>query len=177
MVVRLGREAPKATTFDSDPRTARSTSPCEGTRPRVLAGLRARDRSAVDWTAHADHAFARAMTYAYEPDEVPKKKHHWDNDHAGLLEAGGEVVGKCPANMSLAAAEDLLNDGLPWFPHRWPRSYPQRIYGIFGGVLYRATPTNPGTSLSRLSRASRAVPEGRSRPQAGHLGTGPRTGL
>lgn len=100
------------------------------------------------------------MTYEYEPDEVPKKKHHWGNDHAGLLEVGGEVVGKCPAKMSLTAAEDLLNDGLPWFPHRWLRSYPQRIYGIYGGVLYRATPTNPGTSYHGFPEHPALFPKG-----------------
>lgn len=86
------------------------------------------------------------MKWVYEPDENPKRKHHWDRDHAGFIKRGPNHVGKCPAGMSLSDAQALINDAVPYRSPRWPRSYPQRLYAVSGGVVYRATPTNPGVS-------------------------------
>jgi hypothetical protein len=48
--------------------------------------------------------------------------------------------------MSLQQAEELLQSGLPFSSERWPHDYPERIYNVHDGTLYRATPTNPGQS-------------------------------
>lgn len=44
------------------------------------------------------------------------------------------------------AFQALLNDAIPYIPPRWSRSYPQRLYAVSDGVVFRAAPTNPGTS-------------------------------
>lgn len=86
------------------------------------------------------------MTWRYEADEDPKRKHHWNKDHAGFIKVGPNRVGKCPAKMSMSDAEALLNDAIPYFPPRWSKPYPKRLYAVSDGVVYRASPTNPGTS-------------------------------
>lgn len=85
-------------------------------------------------------------SYAYEPDETPKRKHHWDKDEAGFDEDGAGFVGKCPTSITIPVAQELLDGAIPWFPARGDKAYPQRLYAIRKGVLYRATPTNPGRS-------------------------------
>lgn len=87
-----------------------------------------------------------AGVWLYETDEDPKRKHHWQNDYAGFVVIGQNYVGKCPSSMTLAAAQDKLNQGIPWSPRNWRREHPQRIYVVDSGVLFRATPTNPGRS-------------------------------
>jgi len=84
--------------------------------------------------------------WLYEPDENPKKKHHWKEDRAGFEIVGHVFIGKCPRTMSIELAETLLNSGIAWSPRGWRDDYPQRIYSVWEGVLYRATPTNPGRS-------------------------------
>lgn len=86
------------------------------------------------------------MTWLYQSDETPKRKHHWDKDHAGFVEVGSVPVGKCPSTMDASSAQALLEDAIPYFPPRWDRTYPKRLYAMSDGVVYRATPTNPGTS-------------------------------
>ncbi len=99
--------------------------------------------------------------WAYEPDEVPKRKHRWGNDYAGFVEVGGNLVGKCPTSMTMDRAEKLLNDGIPWSPGNWRRPYPKRIYVIGDdGVLYRATPTNPGRSYHGFPEHYLLFPDG-----------------
>lgn len=85
--------------------------------------------------------------WEYETDENPKRKHHWNRNEAGHLEVQGVLVSKCPANLSNAEAEALLNEGIPFYPPSKPQNgHPRRIYAVLNGVVYRATPTNPGTS-------------------------------
>lgn len=89
------------------------------------------------------------MTWNYEADPRRKHKRGWDETFAGFVtEAGGEVVGKCPADMSMQKASELLNDpeAVHERPERWEREYPKSILNIESGVLYRATWTNPGVS-------------------------------
>jgi hypothetical protein len=86
------------------------------------------------------------MPWEYDPGEDPKKRHHWEKNEAGFVEIDGKPVGKCPNNISPAQARELLNDGVPWVPHRWRSRYPKRIYVVHDGVIYRAEPTNPGKS-------------------------------
>ena len=63
-----------------------------------------------------------------ESDENPKRKHHWDKDHAGFVEVGPNRVGKCPATMNPSDAQALLDDAIPYCHPRWSRPYPQRLY-------------------------------------------------
>ena len=98
------------------------------------------------------------MIWRYEPDEDPKRKHHWDRDHAGFVKVGPSRVGKCPATMSLSQAQALLDDAIPFVPPRWSRSYPKRLYAVSDGVVYRASPTNPGTSYHGFPEHPSAFP-------------------
>ena len=84
--------------------------------------------------------------WLYEPEARPKLKHHWPRDYAGFFRVGSVLVAKCPAGMTLADAQVLLDNSIPYFPPRWSRLYPQRLYAVSDGVVYRATPTNPGIS-------------------------------
>lgn len=81
--------------------------------------------------------------WLYEPDEDPKRKHHWTQDEAGFVTVGAIFVGKCPSSMSIQLAQTLLNTGIEWSPKMWAEPYPQRMYCVWDGVLYRATPTIP----------------------------------
>ena len=74
------------------------------------------------------------MTWRYESDENPKRKHHWDEDHAGFVEVGPNRVGKCPATMSPSDAQALLAGAIPYFPPRWSRPYPRRLYAVSGST-------------------------------------------
>jgi hypothetical protein len=98
--------------------------------------------------------------WLYEPDEVPKRKHHWKEPRAGFVMVGNVLIGKCPSTMTLESAEELLNSGVEWSPKGWQREYPQRIYAVSDGVLYRATPTNPGRSYHGFPEHYSRFPEG-----------------
>lgn len=100
--------------------------------------------------------------WQYEPDESPKRKHHWSNDFAGFIEVGVNFVGKCPSSLTLQQAEELLNSGVEWSPRVWREKYPKRIYVVHGGVLYRATPTNPGRSYHGFPERPERFPAGSS---------------
>ena len=99
-------------------------------------------------------------TWQYEPDENPKRKHHWDKDHAGFVKVGPNRVGKCPATMNPSDVQALLDDAIPYVSPRWSRSYPPRLYAVSGGVVYRAAPTNPGTSYHGFPEHPSTFPRG-----------------
>ncbi|MBI4703269.1 MAG: hypothetical protein HY744_19300 [Deltaproteobacteria bacterium] len=87
------------------------------------------------------------MPWEYEPDEKPKRKHAWDEPYPGFVEVRGEVVGKCPAGLSNDEARELLNQGIAWTRPRSPSlGWPDAIYVVHAGAVYRAKPTNPGVS-------------------------------
>ena len=98
--------------------------------------------------------------WLYEPDENPKRKHHWSRDEAGFVTVGGIFVGKCPSGMTLAQAQTLLDSGIEWSPRAWGDTYPQRIYCVWEGVLYRATITNPGRSYHGFPEHPSKFPPG-----------------
>ena len=100
------------------------------------------------------------MTWLYQSDEIPKRKHHWNKDHAGFVEVGHVPVGKCPSTMDASNAQALLDDAIPYFPPRWSRPYPPRLYAVSGGVVYRASPTNPGTSYHGFPEHPSTFPRG-----------------
>ncbi len=98
--------------------------------------------------------------WLYQPDEDPKKKHHWNQGEAGFVTVGAIFVAKCPSNMSMQLAQELLDTGIEWSPKMWPESYPQRIYCVWDGVLYRATPTIPGRSYHGFPEHPSRFPPG-----------------
>ena len=67
------------------------------------------------------------MAWVYEENPDRKHKRKWDQPIAGFVEERGETVAKCPATMTVEAAEKLLNSGIPYSPPRWPHAYPERI--------------------------------------------------
>jgi hypothetical protein len=106
--------------------------------------------------------------WKYQPDEDPKRKHHWSEPRAGFATEGGEKVGKCPCTITVELAERLLNQqGLPWDNPRLPTgTHPDRIYVVYDGVVYRAKPTIAGVSYhafpelpERLRQLPKAVRE------------------
>lgn len=100
--------------------------------------------------------------YGYEADENPKRKHKWDRDEAGFVKGpGGEIVAKCPSSMTNPEAETLLAGGIPWSAPRWGKTYPQRIYVVYKGVVFRATPTNPGRSYHGFPELREKLPPDR----------------
>jgi hypothetical protein len=58
-------------------------------------------------------------------------------------------------------AEKLLEEAIEWSPVGWQRPYPQRLYVIHDGWLYRAMPTNPGQSYHGFpeDKSRKVVPE------------------
>jgi hypothetical protein len=101
------------------------------------------------------------LVWRYETDETPKKKHQWSRNEAGSIEVGGAVVSKCPNDLTTQEAEEMLNAGIPWSPRNWTRDYPQRIYAVRLGVVYRATTTNPGVSYHGFPELIEKLPPDR----------------
>lgn len=50
--------------------------------------------------------------WLYEADENPKKKHRWNLNNAGFVQIGTTFVGKCPHDMTLELAQELLDTGI-----------------------------------------------------------------
>ncbi|MBL4683470.1 MAG: hypothetical protein JKY37_02680 [Nannocystaceae bacterium] len=104
--------------------------------------------------------------WLYQPEE-PKKKHKWDYDEPGFVDVpkrkgpGTVRVAKCPSSMTMEQAEELLQGAIAWSPRGWTRDYPQRLYAVHDGWLYRAMPTIPGRSYHGFPEddQSRQVPE------------------
>jgi hypothetical protein len=87
------------------------------------------------------------LNFEYEPDEAPKKKHAWSEPTWGFVEGrSGERVGKCPQGVTLEAAREAMNQGIPWRNDRSKSAWPDRIYFVYDGHLYHAKPTRPGVS-------------------------------
>lgn len=60
--------------------------------------------------------------------------------------------------MDPSDAQALLDDAIPYCHPRWSRPYPQRLYAVSDGVVYRASPTNPGTSYHGFPEHPSAFP-------------------
>jgi hypothetical protein len=101
------------------------------------------------------------VVWRYETDEEPKRKHHWKNEWAGTVVVHGVVISKCPSGLTRSEAEDMLNTGIPWSSPKWRNPYPQRIYAVREGVVYRATPTNPGVSYHGFPELIDSLPPDR----------------
>ena len=102
------------------------------------------------------------MTFSYLPDRDRKHKRGWRGTEPTFVTGpGGETIGKCPHGMTNELCTRLVNDGIPFFPRRWSHTYPKRIYNIYEGNLYRATPTVPGRSyhgFPELPREAKRLP-------------------
>src|SRR5438128_928968 len=101
---------------------------------------------AAPWCRMSPPSVGGQDRWKYEPDEIPKKKHHWDLDSPGFVVVGGMEVGKCPSGLSLHKAEEILATGIEFFPVGHRHSWPKRIDVVHEGAVYRAVPTNPGVS-------------------------------
>jgi hypothetical protein len=84
---------------------------------------------------------------------VQRHKHHWHHPYAGIVFEGKDPVGKCPNNITQELAAELLNEGIPWYDLKRPLvcsqtqlPYPQAIYNVYKGVVYKAIPTQAGCS-------------------------------
>ncbi len=97
-------------------------------------------------TLHLESRVAN-MPWVYEPDPERKHKTGWTKNVAGFVTVANTLVSKCPHNLTNETCEELINSGVEYSPpKRWNRSYPDRIYNIIDCVVYRATPTIPGSS-------------------------------
>jgi hypothetical protein len=99
--------------------------------------------------------------WTYEPDETPKRKHHWARNEAGFVKVGNIRIGKCPANLTIEDAERLLNVGVPWSPRGWTKNFPERIYCVHDGWVFRATVTRPGSSYHGFPELREKLPPDR----------------
>ncbi|WP_157485666.1 MULTISPECIES: hypothetical protein [unclassified Frigoribacterium] len=99
--------------------------------------------------------------WVYETDEDPKRKHHWSKNTAGFTIEYGIKVSKCPANLSLATITALLNNGFEFYRPKRSRDFPTRIYAVLDGVVYRASPTNPGVSYHGFPELRENLPPSR----------------
>lgn len=99
------------------------------------------------------------MPWTYEPDPQRKHKKGWTNDFPGFVTVANTLVGKCPHNLTNEECEEFLNQGVEYRPRRWRHSYPDRIYNIINGVVYRATPTVPGKSYHGFPERQERVAE------------------
>jgi hypothetical protein len=106
------------------------------------------------------HVAEAPHKWLYEPDEDPKRKHHWHQNAAGFVTVGATFVGKCPKDMSMELAQTLLDTGIEWSPKGWTAPYPQRIYCVWDGVLYRAMTTIPGRSYHGFPEHPSRFPPG-----------------
>lgn len=103
------------------------------------------------------------MSWQYDPGER-REKHKWSKDKAGFDPDVPGSPGKCPSSVTMTPglAERLLNDGIPWSNGSEPGSeYPQRIYNVYHGVVYRAVPSVPGKSyhgFPEKEQSGRLVP-------------------
>ncbi len=70
-----------------------------------------------------------------------RHKHHWSQPSAGFVAVGRGFIGKCPATLSHAQAQVLLEQGLAYPDEQQPL----RIYNVFLGVIYEAVSANDGT--------------------------------
>jgi len=104
--------------------------------------------------------------WEYEPDESPRRKHKWSRDEHGFVEQNGVVVAKCPDSLTNEKARELLNSGVGWRDEDWPHDHPNKIYGVYRGVVYRATPTIPGRSYHGFPEVPSRMPRKRELQEA-----------
>jgi len=71
-----------------------------------------------------------------------RAKHHWSKLEAGFEGSNKGAIGKCPNDVSLEVAGEVLNRGIPL--QGAPGRNPKKIYAVFRGVIYEAAYNNNG---------------------------------
>lgn len=100
--------------------------------------------------------------WKYDPGENPKRKHAWAKDYADHIQVGDRLVGKCPKSITNERAEQALNHGFFYFSERSSdQNYPERIFAVIDGVVYRAMPTVRGVSYHGFPERAVDLPPGR----------------
>ena len=84
--------------------------------------------------------------YLYDPGEG-RFKHRWKHDYPGFEGSPQAPVGKCPSGLKLEQAQQLLDDGFPYYADAAAAGPPEAIYNVFKGVPYEAAPTERGKSF------------------------------
>ncbi|MBZ0145982.1 MAG: hypothetical protein K8F62_00315 [Pseudorhodoplanes sp.] len=85
------------------------------------------------------------MPWKYDPG-ANRHKHKWNKDYAGFQVEKNVRVGKCPSNLTIETAAELLNTGVPWTNPNISSEYPHYIYNVHNGVIYKAAITVHGVS-------------------------------
>lgn len=88
------------------------------------------------------------MDWQYERGEG-RYKHRWKEDYAGFRPSRKGPIGKCPQHINDELAQEILNDGIPFWESEDDHengAFPDRIYAVYQGVIYEAVPTTPGDS-------------------------------
>lgn len=68
-----------------------------------------------------------------------RHKHRWNKNYAGFDRYLGEIVGKCPNDITLPQAQALLDQAIPDPPSEYDVDpHPKRLYNVFKGVVYQA---------------------------------------
>ena len=83
--------------------------------------------------------------WKYDPGDK-RFKHKWNKDVADFVTPDGMPVGKCPKSVGIDLATHLLNSGIEWHNPKIPKAYPDHIYNVYKGVIYKATITLHGRS-------------------------------
>ncbi|AGW13839.1 hypothetical protein [Megalodesulfovibrio gigas] len=75
-----------------------------------------------------------------EYDPTPgRPKHRWKKNYAGFQSSGGHLIGKCPQDLKLSEATELLKDAIPDCASPFDTTqYPKNFYNVYRGVVYRA---------------------------------------
>jgi hypothetical protein len=92
-----------------------------------------------------------SLRYLYEAGvPLSERKHHWNRAEAGVARWRTiPRVGKCDARITDQIAEQLLNNGLPYYEDTPPPrgKAPDRIYAVWEGAPYEARATREGISF------------------------------
>lgn len=68
-----------------------------------------------------------------------RHKHRWPKNKAGFDNHCGETVGKCPHDVTLEEAQNLLLEAIPEPQDDYSDDpFPKRLYNVRNGVIYRA---------------------------------------
>jgi hypothetical protein len=92
------------------------------------------------------------VPWEYDAGEpYARKKHGWNEAHAGVKDVCGIRVGCCPKGVSPQEASVAVNAGLPYVDdpdrERQPGAPPDRVFLVHDGVPYEARWTRRGVSL------------------------------
>lgn len=89
-----------------------------------------------------------------------RHKHKWKKDHAGFVDRGRGLVGKCHKSIDEVVAADLLERAIAEPPlYDPPFDDPRRLFNVYRGVPYVAVPTVPGVSWHGYPWKGRLAPD------------------